>query len=360
MVLAILLVIAVIVVFFIWAVSGTSNSDPIFDGPVIVRGRQPGAGKPSEQGLAGAQLKIITFNIAYGRGVKDDLGDLRDKPTIVGNLNRIAEVIRQSGADIAALQEVDIDSSRTHRIDQMRYLARKLNWHHMALAMTWENNYVPYPYWPPSQHYGRMRSGQCVISRLPLRSNRRYRFSQPKANPFYFNWFYLHRAAQRVDVDLGRGRVVRLFNTHLEAFDEANRTDQARKLSGILKSQSRDKVILLGDMNTLPALARKKKGFPDEPKANFEKDRTFDILKNIPGMSEIIPDGTYRQDEKSTFTFPADLPTRRLDYIFYGNCLELVEGRIYREAGQVSDHLPIIATFRFRGERLECSSEKKP
>ena len=65
----------------------------------------------------GACLKVLTYNIAHGAGHDGRL-----------DLDRIAAVIRRSGADVVALQEVDKHwDSRSDFVDQAAVLGKKLN-----------------------------------------------------------------------------------------------------------------------------------------------------------------------------------------------------------------------------------------
>ena len=80
-----------------------------------------------------------------------------------------------------------------------------------------------------------MHSGQGVLSRFPIRRNRRVRLPQPVfENPFWYNWFYLNRAVQIVELDVPGEQPVQLFNVHLEAFSQSNREQQARLLKDLV------------------------------------------------------------------------------------------------------------------------------
>jgi endonuclease/exonuclease/phosphatase family metal-dependent hydrolase len=91
-----------------------------------------------------------------------------------------------------------------------------------------------------------------------------------------------------------------------------------------------------------------KKGFPDEPDNDMSGDRTIEIVKNIKGFREIISPEEYAADENKFFTFPADAPSRRLDYMFYSEDLRLIQGSIIKSEQIFSDHLPIIARFHMK------------
>ena len=92
---------------------------------------------------------------------------------------------------------------------------------------------------------------------------------------------------------------------------------------------------------TLPAGAAQKKGFIDEAQADFTNDTSHSLVATgLPALREVLPDATL-------FTFPADAPTRRLDYIGYGPALALEEARVLAPPpGPWSDHLPIRARWR--------------
>ena len=58
-------------------------------------------------------LRVLTYNIHHGAGVDGKL-----------DLKRIASVITGSKADIVALQEVDRNTARAGKVDQVAELAR--------------------------------------------------------------------------------------------------------------------------------------------------------------------------------------------------------------------------------------------
>ncbi len=337
------LAVLALLVFLVWAASG--DDDRRSWAKVPVEGPSPLGGTPSAAAPTPETLTVVGFNMAYGRGPSDDAGDLRPRDVVTGYLDRIAAAIEAAGADVVALQEVDFDASRTHRIDQVDYLADRLGMPYRARVTTWKNNYVPFPYWPPAQHYGRMHSGQAVLARHPIRGNWRWRHPQPAAYPFWYRAFYLHRATQIVDLRVGR-HVVRLFNVHLEAFDVPNREEQARELATLVREKARRYSVVVGDFNALPPGATRRHGFADEPAADFRADRSLDIF-SPPNLRELYADRPASATDGSAFTFPAQAPTRRLDHLFFSRAFALQEGGVFAAAGPVSDHLPLRAVLRF-------------
>ena len=324
--------------FFFWAASGFDDADPLQVKPEWYGGsasRRAPAARPTK-------LRVVAWNIAYGRGRKDDAGDLRSAAVVKANLAGIAKILRDLGADIVALQEVDFDSSRTHGIDELAWLAREAGYPWAARVETWHCRYVPFPYWPPSQHYGRMRSGQAVLSRFPILSNVRHLLPQPP-NPFWYNAFYLHRSLQHAEIDLGGGTTLDLLNVHLEAFHQVNRERHAELVVQRVRSFPDRPRIVLGDFNAIPPEAVLRAHFPDEPETDMTTDKTIATIRQL-GLAEALPD---RTPAPATFTFPADAPNRRLDYAWFSPTLRPVDGRVVPEAGVLSDHLPVAVDLAF-------------
>jgi endonuclease/exonuclease/phosphatase family metal-dependent hydrolase len=187
-----------------------------------------------------------------------------------------------------------------------------------------------------------MRSGQAVLSRLPILSNVRHLLPQPP-NPFWYNAFYLHRSLQHAEIDLGGGVTLDLLNVHLEAFHQVNRERQAELVVQRVRSFPDRPRVVLGDLNAIPPEAVLRAHFPDEPQTDMTTDKTIATIRQLE-LAEALPDGTSAPE---TFTFPADVPNRRLDYVWFSPTLRRVAGRVVREAGVLSDHLPVVVDLAF-------------
>ena len=302
----------------------------------------PGRG-PATEGA----LSLMSWNIHYGVGRPDDRGALRDEVTVRGVLAGIAAVVKRHNPDILCLQEVDFDSRRTHHIDQADFLAQALNFPYQARVETWRVGYLPYPSWPPSQHYGAMRSGQVVLSRYPIEVHEVFGHPKPPSNPWWYNLFYLRRTTQRLVVDLGAGRRLALFNIHLEAFDGRNREAQAREVNALAREvRSRGMaVVLMGDFNAIPAAATLRKAFPDEPETDMTDDTTISRVLAGTGLSDILARAVGVPDGPGLWSFPSmdPPPNRRLDYILAPEEWTVVESSLVTDDPSLSDHLAVRA-----------------
>lgn len=290
------------------------------------------AQRGEEGRLEGPSLRIASWNIHWGAGAEIQDARRFSRAAVQSNLEKIVALLQERPVDVLALQEVDRDCLRSAEIDQLAWLSERTGLTHTTFATTWDAAWVPHPLTsPPSQQYGRMWAGQAVLSRFPIRSQRRHALPQPAKNGRLYNTFYLHRCVQELDIDLGRGRALRLFNVHLEAYGNANRRAQARILARLLR-QVQGPGVCLGDFNALPVGAEKQRGFADEPDTDFHGDDTMASLAQ-----------TGWQALGTGYTFPSVGPSRRLDHVLLSPGLQ---GHVDAPAPSLaSDHLPLFASL---------------
>lgn len=289
-----------------------------------------------------AGLRVLSWNLHYAVGLAAD-DKLPPRETVEQNLRAIAELLKRERVDVALFQEIDFGAARTHRIDMVKRLAELSGLPYAARALNWDKNYLPFPYWPISAHWGRMLSGTAVLSRYPLSFNRMYILPKPKGNNWLYNLFYIDRGIQVVDLDLG-GPLVRICHTHLEAYDIPARTRQAQLLVSTVRAHSRPLMLLVGDFNALPPDATQQHGFVDSPNEDFRGDRTIaTVVSGLPEFHDALDDTPGRV--APTLTFPSDRPNRRLDYLFSRGFVR-VSGRVLDGVSALSDHRPLLAVYR--------------
>lgn len=292
------------------------------------------------------KLRVMTWNIAfgYGNGSEGPGYSSQSKQYYQNSLQKIADLIRSENIDIALFQEVDFKSDRSLNTNQLEELSKLTGLHYWAPAVTWIARYVPFPYYPIKNQFGKMNSGGGVISRYPISENWVNLFKSSDERPWWYNRFYPLRYFQRVLVDIN-GKQKWIYNLHLEAFLKEDRAKEAKTTIEDIEKQSDHEVLLIaGDFNSLPLNATKKNGFDDENEfknSGYENDSTQVLFNQLKGFSEIISDKEYIENESQYFTFPAHSPERRLDYIFLNDHYRTREKKMV-QTGNLSDHLPVI------------------
>ncbi|MCB9791814.1 MAG: endonuclease/exonuclease/phosphatase family protein [Alphaproteobacteria bacterium] len=297
----------------------------------------PGSKAPE----AGPGLTLLSWNLHFGIGPAPYGEHRRSAEEVRQVLKRVAERCQALQVDVLLVQELDRESDRSGRLDQLRELRLATGLGHAAWVTTWDRSWVPFPlHVHPSQHYGRVWSGQAVLSRLPIAANRSLPMPQPAANGRVHNYFYRQASVQEVVLDCGRGRKLTLLNAHLEAFDMANRRRQARLLAKRM-GELRGPALLAGDLNAIPPESERRHGFVDEPDEDHRGDDSLSVIRAT-GWSE-LSDGR--------LTFPAGAETRRLDHAFASPGLLASGGQVQRPDPPLSDH---------RALRVEIELEPRP
>lgn len=273
-------------------------------------------------------IKVMTFNMGYLSGMTNNLPIDRNEQFFANNLAKAKEVIRQTSPDLIGLQEVDFGSARSFHYNQLDSLAGAGDYAEAYKSVNWDKKYVPFPYWPFSMHFGEMLSGQAILSGYELSEIETIVLDKPINASLLYNAFYLDRLVQISKVAIG-GRDLVILNVHLEAFDFETRVQHAEVLRGVYESFADDyPVLLIGDFNSAPSYV--------------DATDAMSILLSIDGISSAISQDMYDQGGYETFT--SESPDRMIDYVlFNSNRLAVVDARVVYEAGNISDHLPVIA-----------------
>jgi endonuclease/exonuclease/phosphatase family metal-dependent hydrolase len=238
-----------------------------------------------------SRLRVMSYNIQAGRGIDHRF-----------DLMRTAQAIEAQRPGLLALQEVDVAwSSRSDYVDEVSWLARRLNMRSFFAPI-----YTRPPDRPGAQD---RRFGLAVLSRFPIISAvnhtiTRVSTQQPEAGPVPTPGF------AEVVVEAAGGPV-RIFNAHLDFRpDPAVRRTQVAEILAIIAERPG---LLAGDLNAPLAAA--------------------ELAPLWEGLTDPLTTGC--------FTWPADCPTRRYDYVAVPAGVEVE--RAWVPASLASDHLPVVA-----------------
>ena len=294
-------------------------------------------------------ISALSWNIAwaYGQG-SEGSGKRKSPEQMKKHLLEISNHIMEINADIVLLQEVDFDSDRSYNVDQAAFIAKKAGYQYLVRGESWSANYLPFPYWPPSEHWGQIVSGGAILSKLPIQDCEITLLPKPAAQSFFYRQFYLFRYLMRCEVSW-QGRTLSIFNTHLEAFDLTNREKQTELVTKILSETSEKPSILGGDFNTVPREAKNQHAYPDEPETDHRNDRTLQILMTNSDLQEAAAQLPTPSVEER-YTFPATEPNRQLDHFFNSPQVQAVDFEVSNKTCRASDHLPILSRFVFLEE----------
>jgi endonuclease/exonuclease/phosphatase family metal-dependent hydrolase len=236
--------------------------------------------------------RVLVYNIHAG---KDAAG--------ADNLGGVAELVRRTGADLVLLQEVDRGTRRSGRVDQPAVLAERTGFH-VAFGSALD--------------YDEGRYGVAVLSRWPIVADTLIHLP---VTPVQVRAGGSHepRGVLRVVVAAPAGRLA-ILNTHLDASgDDRWRRQEADSIVSLAAQVGRTEpaVIVGGDFNSTPESA-------------------------VQGAVRAggLRDGWAACTSGEGFTYPADAPVKRIDYLFLTGDVRCTAARVVET--RVSDHRPLL------------------
>jgi endonuclease/exonuclease/phosphatase family metal-dependent hydrolase len=281
-------------------------------------------------------LGIISFNIGYLSGMTNNLPTRPGLDFFQNNMEEIIRLFRDYSPAFIGFQEIDYHAKRSWFINQMDSIGMNLKVPNGAYVVNWDKRYVPFPYWPIRYHFGKMISGQGLLSHHPIIRNKRIVLPKPDENPFYYNEFYLDRLIQIAEVDVQGTRMI-LMNVHLEAFDRETREMQADILKDtVIRYIEKYPLLLFGDFNSRPPFEE----------ITMNDETTIRTILSIPGIRMAISKKEYLENPSVFYTYSSRDPVEMIDYIFYNNRIQAISFEVLEESGEISDHLPVYFKFK--------------
>ena len=244
-------------------------------------------------------LKVMSLNIAHGR--KDGMNQLLlSGSTIRNNLDDIAAVLVQSGADIVALQEADVPSRWSGNFDHIALLAEKAGYAAVAStphASSWLFNY-----------------GTAILSHAVFTETLNYTFepSPPTLN----KGFTLAQIVWQPQGEEQPAVLLDIVSVHLDFSRKQVRESQIREITRALSGRD-NPTIILGDFNS---------------------DWLADELVVRALASDNKLKG-YRPSADDLATYPSG--NKRLDWILISETLEFISYEVLPDV--LSDHKAVVA-----------------
>ncbi|MCB0279374.1 MAG: endonuclease/exonuclease/phosphatase family protein [Calditrichaeota bacterium] len=331
---AISIILSLVILFYFWAGSSQYSES---DYSQIVDYKKPVITSTDT-------LTLISYNIGYLSAMYNNRATQIPESAFTENLSNAIDSLSAYQPDIIAFQEIDFHSNRSYYVNQMDEIAKALNFPNGAMAVNWDKRYLPFPYWPPSVHYGEMLSGQAVLSRFKLINNERFILKSVEDRPFWYRHFYLDRLLQISKLKVNAKDIL-IANVHLEAFQLNTRVAQARQIVEKLKPYRDQALILIGDFNAISQKQLHSGEYPKEIVDSYRDDDTIDYIKSELSFSEAVPDSV--TDLAIQFSFSSEKPHLHIDHIFFDERqFERIDWRIIHATA--SDHFPLYLKLLLR------------
>lgn len=236
-------------------------------------------------------LRVMSYNMHHANPPSKSKEGLID-------VEAIAKVIRLQHPDIVALQEVDVNTNRSGKINQAVLLAKMLKMN-FYFAKAIDHDGGDY--------------GVAILSRYPIADLKTFTLpknSDPKAE---------QRVLAMATVKVSKNLSIRFAATHLDAQrSEENRIKQVSEINRLVEAEQLPFVIA-GDLNAT---------------AGSETIRIFD-------------ESFTRTCNACGFTIPVINPNKTIDYIGFkkSNRFKVLSTEVVSEK-YASDHLPVVAVLK--------------
>lgn len=253
------------------------------------------------------RLRIVTYNIAHGRGLQPIQG-LTSRRAIRSNLLKIAKLLKELQPDVVALQEIDENSSWAGSFDQLEFLRDFTGFPHAAFGI---NN----------RRTGllKLSYGNAILSRHPILMSENIAFGRSTLGEKGFLFAEIDMHGQRVP----------LINMHLHYRSKVHRFRQIDQVMAYLNKKREERhahwqipPVVCGDLNN----------------PSHTMDATAALMKYFQQH------GNYSLHPRRARTFPSPMPRRTLDFIFLPPACVEVYCLVVRS--YLSDHRPVMVEFK--------------
>jgi endonuclease/exonuclease/phosphatase family metal-dependent hydrolase len=229
-----------------------------------------------------AALRVLTYNVHHGEGTDG-----------VIDLDRIADVIRRSEADLVALQEVDVETRRSGGVDQLAELARKCD---MQSCFGKNLDFQGGGY------------GNAILARGEILDS--HNVPLPRLGGE-------QRGALIATVRLGDTFVAQFISTHFDHRVAEARRAAAEAVARLIRSAG-EPTVIAGDLN-----------------AEADSEELAPLMRFV------------RRPRRSVATIPVTTPKRQIDFVLaYPRASWRFDKVCTIEAARASDHLPLLTVLR--------------
>ncbi|MFW5645295.1 MAG: endonuclease/exonuclease/phosphatase family protein [Bacteroidota bacterium] len=301
-----------------------------------------------------AEVDLMIWNIGYS-GLDASMDFFYDggeqvrpsKKNVLRNLEAINAFLHENDSlDFFLLQEVDVESKRSYRINQYESISGNLSSYHAYLSLNYKVFFVPLPMKNPM---GKVESGLASFSRYQPSEARRYSFPGNYSWPKYL--FMLDRCFLVQRHPLTNNKELIIINTHNSAYDDGSlRKIQMEYLREFLIEEYRkgNYIIAGGDWNQSPP------GFEEE----FD-GQVPDTVNYSEISKDYLPEGWKWAYDKtmptnrrvSTIYERGTTPTALIDFFLVSPNIHIESITGIDMNFQYSDHQPVILKARLTGEQ---------
>lgn len=235
-----------------------------------------------------APLRVMSFNIHHGNPPAS--------PGVI-DLSSVVTTIQSANPDLVALQEIDVNTTRSGPGNQAQIIADQLGMHYFfAKAIDYQGG----------------EYGIALLSKFAMSNTTVVPLTLGPGTPRE------QRVLATALISLPGDLQMIFAGTHLDRYSEATRSAQVEQINTIAGQQNTHPMLIAGDFNDVPGSA------------------PINTLQTAFTLTGTTP-----------ATYPADLPTDRIDFIGYrpGAWTFQLESQEVIADADTSDHRPVLSVL---------------
>ena len=297
-----------------------------------------------------SEVSVLSWNIGYG-GLGKEMDYFFDGGKMVRpgkqEVNSLfkgicAELKSHDSVDFIFIQEIDRDSKRTYRNDQLTELGRYLNGYCSVYATNYKVGYIPIPLLEP---IGKVSAGLCTFSKFRPENAERHAYDA------FFAWpkrlAFLKRCFLASAYNIKEGKQLIVINLHNSAYDTSGvlRRKELETLQTYMETEYRkgNYIIAGGDWNMNPP------GF--RPEAIRSGDRVFSwqlglTREYMPGWKLVYDSLLPSNRNVDSRYIKGSTGTTIIDFFIISPNVKVMDCITFDLGFEYSDHNPVYAKFR--------------
>ena len=171
----------------------------------------------------------------------------KSKEEALFNINGSIGTIKSLNSDFVLLQEVDVKSTRSYKIDQNKMFVEKMEGYDNVFAINFDTAYLPYPLY---DMHGKSLAGLSTFSKYQVNDAYRVEYTISDSLSKLFD---IDRCFSVSIVKVSNGKNLYIVNSHMSAYDKGGtiREKQIDELNEFLSEckVNGDYVVVGGDFN---------------------------------------------------------------------------------------------------------------
>lgn len=294
-------------------------------------------------------LNVLIWNIGFC-GLSDDMDFFYDdgnqvrtsEKNVIENCKNIIGFMQSNDSiDFYLLQEVDVSSKRSFRINQYDSLKKTFPKFIPAFGKNYDVFFVPLPFYNP---LGKITSGLVTLSRFNPGQVIRYSFHGNYSWPM--NLFMLDRCFLVNRHPLTNGKELLIINTHNSAYDDGSLKEaQMMQLKSFIMDEylKGNYIVVGGDWNQLP------NNYNPEFQSNIKSGSNAQYVPEsyVPDNWQWGFDNAVPTNRSLSTPYDSESSAKKvIDYYLFSPNIKVIGVKGIDLDFKYSDHQPVIACFK--------------